>query len=176
MPGRYAKALFDLAKENDQIEEVRDALNALSKSVQSSEPLKEVLVNPTIRREHQDAVLKSICAHLKAPKIVHSFIGLLIKAQRIPHLERIEKIFQSLVSQAIGEQRIEVITAYPLTATQSNVLKAKLEKIFPGTLSLIFLKNPKVLGGIMIRVGSRVIDATLATQLNQLATAMKGST
>lgn len=176
LPGRYAKALFDLANEADQVAEAKLALNALTKLIQSSNSFKQILANPTIQRADKVTALNNICVRMKAPEIVRSFIGLLVKEHRISYLTKIEEIFQSLVSQAIGEQRIEVITAYPLTPAQSNLLKDKLKKNYPGTLSLIFSKNPNVLGGIMIRVGSRVIDATLATQLNQLATAMKGST
>ena len=62
------------------------------------------------------------------------------------------------------------------SSAQSALLKETLKKAFPGIISLIFVNDPKVLGGIMIRVGSRVVDATLASQLNTLATVMKGST
>jgi F-type H+-transporting ATPase subunit delta len=175
LAGRYAKALFELAKENDEVEKVGSSLSALAKLIQSSDSLKKALVNPTIQCEDQEAVLREICTRMKAPKMVPSFMGLLVKAQRIPYINRIEEIYHSLSSQAKEEQRIEVISAYPLTPIQSNLLKEKLKKIFPGTLNLTFVKDSKVLGGIMVRVGSRVIDATLVTQLNKLATAMKGS-
>lgn len=175
LPGRYAKALFDLAEEKGEVEGVGFSLCALEKLIQASEALKQTLANPTIQWEEQEAVLKEICARMKVPEILQSFVGLLVKAQRIPYMHKIEKIYQSLVSQAKGEQRIEVISAYPLTSSQSQLLKDKLKKVFSGNLNLTFVNDPKVLGGIMLRVGSRVIDATLATQLNQLATAMKGS-
>jgi F-type H+-transporting ATPase subunit delta len=113
---------------------------------------------------------------MKAPEIFQSFINWLVKVRRTRYVPQIEEIYQSLVSQAKKEQVIEVISAYPLTSAQSTLLKDQLKKAFPGIISLIFVNDPKVLGGIMIRVGSRVIDATLVSQLNKLATVMKGST
>ena len=175
LPGRYASALFGLSRETGQVESVGSGLHALEKFIQSSEVLRQVLANPTIRGDEQAAALIEICAALKAPELIQSFIRQLIKAHRLPYLSRIEKIYQSLVSQMKGEQRIEVISAYGLTSSQSELLEDKLKKVFPGTLNLTFANDSRVLGGIMIRIGSRVIDATLATQLTQLATVMKGS-
>ena len=175
LPGRYAKALFDLAQEKHQVQRVGSALRALKKLIQTSKILNQVLANPTISREEQEAILTEICTQMKAPEVFQSFVGELVKAHRIPYVSQIEGIYQSLVSEEKKEQVIEVISAYPLTASQSNLLKDKLKKAFPGMISLVFVKDPKVLGGIMVRVGSHVIDATLVTQLNKLATVMKGT-
>jgi F-type H+-transporting ATPase subunit delta len=175
LPGRYAKALFDLAEADGQIEAVGASLQALETLIRSSKILKQALADPTLQRQEQAAALIEICASMKAPEIVQSFAGQLVKSQRIPYLSKIEKIYQTLVSQAKGEQRIEVISAYRLRASQVELLKDKLKKVFPGTLTLTFANDSSILGGIMVRIGSRVIDATLVTQLSQLATVMKGN-
>jgi F-type H+-transporting ATPase subunit delta len=174
-PGRYAKALFDLAIEKHQVQRVGSTLSALKKLTQTSKILNQVLANPTISREEKEAALTEICVQMKAPEILQSFVRELVKAQRIPYLSQIEAIYQGLVSQEKKEQMIEVISAYPLTVSQRSLLKGKLKKAFPGIISLVFVNDPKVLGGIMVRVGSRIIDATLVTQLNKLATVMKGT-
>jgi F-type H+-transporting ATPase subunit delta len=175
LPGRYAKALFDLAEADGQMEAVGASLQALENLIRSSKILKQALANPTLQRQEQAAALVEICVSMKAPEIVQSFAGQLVKSQRIPYLSKIEKIYQTLVSQAKGEQRVEVISAYRLTTSQAELLKDKLKKVFPGTLDLTFANDSSVLGGIMVRIGSRVIDATLVTQLSQLATVMKGN-
>lgn len=175
LPGRYAKALFDLAQEKHQVQGVGSALRALKKLIQTSKILSQALANPTISREEQEAALTEICVQMKAPEVFQSFVGELVKARRIPYLSQIEEIYQSLVSQEKKEQVIEVISAHPLSTSQSNLLKGKLKKAFPGIISLVFVNDPKILGGIMVRIGSRVIDATLVTQLNKLATVMKGT-
>lgn len=174
LPGRYAKALFDLAQEKNQVAGVGSSLTSLDKLIQSSADLKQALANPTINCEEQAAALGEICVHLKAPALVHSFVTQLVKAQRIPYLSKIDEIYQTLVFQEKGEQKVEVISAYPLTTSQVTLLKDKLKKVFPRTLNLTFINDTNVLGGVMVRVGCRVIDATLVTQLNQLATVMKG--
>jgi len=112
---------------------------------------------------------------LKTPKVFNSFVVQLVKAQRISYLSKIDRIYQNLVVQEKGEQNVEVISAYPLTTSQVNLLQDMLKKVFPRTLNLTLVNDSTVLGGIMVRIGSRVIDATLVTQLNQLATVMKGS-
>ncbi len=175
LPGRYAKALFDLAQEKHQVQRVGSALRALKNLIQTSKILNQALANPTISREEQEAALTEICVQMKAPEVFQSFVRKLVKARRIPYLSQIEAIYQSLVSQEKKEQVIEVISAHPLTTSQSNLLKGKFKKAFPGIISLVFVNDPKILGGIMVRIGSRVIDATLVTQLNKLATVMKGT-
>ncbi|MBX9805282.1 MAG: ATP synthase F1 subunit delta [Alphaproteobacteria bacterium] len=175
LPGRYAKALFDLAKENKQVDDVGSALADLSMLIHSSPDLKLILENPTIKSEDQEAALKEICVQMKTPEMVQSFAGLLVNASRISYLDKIRQIYENLTSHAKSEQKIEVISAYPLTKVQSKLLKENLNKVASGDLILTFITDPKVLGGIMVRIGSRVIDATLATQLNQLATVMKGN-
>ena len=176
LPGRYAKALFDLAQEERQVQRIKSCLKVFTKLVHSSKDFSEVLANPRISGKEREAVLSAFCVQMKAPDIFQSFIGQLVKAHRVPYLPQIEEIYQSLVSQEKKEQVVEVISAHPLTSAQSILLKERLKKAFPGIISLIFVSDPKVLGGIMIRVGSRVIDATLVSQLNKLATVMKGST
>ncbi len=176
LPGRYAKALFDLAQEERQVQRVGSSLRAFKKLFHTSQDLHQVLTSPTISQKERGAALNALCMEMKVPEIFQSFVRQLVKAQRIPYLPHIEEIYQSLVAQEKKEQVIEVISAYPLTSAQSTLLKDRLKKAFPGIISLIFVNDPRVLGGIMVRVGSRVIDATLISQLNKLATVMKGST
>ena len=175
LPGRYAKALFDLAQEEHQVQRVKSCLKVFTKLAHTSKDFGEVLANPKISRNEREAVLNALCIPIQAPDIFQSFMRQLVKAHRIPYLAQIEEIYQSLVSQEKKEQVVEVISAHPLTSAQSALLKETLKKAFPGIISLIFVNDPKVLGGIMIRVGSRVVDATLASQLNKLATVMKGT-
>jgi len=175
LPGRYAKALFELACDQGQVGPVGASLESLVKLIQSSKVLSQALVNPTFKRTEQAAVLQEICVSIKAPEMLISFARQLITSQRISYLPQIEKIYHSLASREKGEQEVEVISAYPLTPSQSQFLEGKLRKVVPGTLRMAFTHNPKVLGGIMVRIGSRVIDATLAMQINQLATVMKGN-
>ena len=175
LPGRYAKALFDLAQEKKQTADVGSSLSSLTKLIQSTPLLKIALCNPTISCEEQTAALIEICQRLKTPEIFNSFVVQLVKAQRISYLLKIEGIYQNLVLQERGEENVEVISVYPLTTSQVNSLKDMLKKVFPRTLNLTLVNDSTVLGGIMVRIGSRVIDATLVTQLNQLATVMKGS-
>ena len=176
LPGRYAKALFDLAKEKKQTGGVGSSLTSLVNLIQASSILKQVLNNPTISSKDQTAALVQMCIHLKTPKIFQSFIAQLMKAQRIAHLTQIDKIYQNLMLNEKGQENIEVISAHPLTTAQVHLLQDKLKQVFPRSLKLTLVNDPSVLGGIMVRIGSRVIDATLVTQLNKLASVMKGNT
>ena len=175
LPGRYAKALFDLACDQGQRDLVGGSLRSLEKLVRSSAVLSQALANPTFERTEQATALKEMCVLMEMPEIVQSFAEYLMKSQRVPYLPQIEKTYQGLVSETKGECRVEIVSAWPLTSSQKEVLEGKLKKGFPGTVNLTFVQDPKVLGGIMVRAGSRVIDATLARHTNQLAAMMKGN-
>jgi F-type H+-transporting ATPase subunit delta len=174
LPGRYAKALFELAKEKKQVQGIGSSLTTLTQTIESSPSLQALLKNPTLKHDEQMAVIAALCKKLKTPELVQSFVGRLLKSRRISYLTKIESIYHDLVIQEKGEEKVEVISAYPLTTTQVTLLKDKLKKVFPRTLSLTFINDTNVLGGVMVRIGCRVIDATLVTQLNQLASVMKG--
>jgi F-type H+-transporting ATPase subunit delta len=165
LTGRYAKALFDLSMDQGQGDTVGKGLKALEKQIQSTE-LAQVLADPTIQRHQQAAILQ----------VLQSFVVQLAKARRLALLPKVGEIYHSLTLQAKGEQRVEIISAHTLTPSQQRFLKGKLTASLPGKLAISFVKNPRVLGGIMVRIGSRIIDASLATHLHQLATAMKGAT
>ena len=175
LAGRYAKALFDLSREQGQEEAVGKGLKALEKQIRLPQ-LARALANPTIQRGHQAAVLQEVCAQMGLPERLQSFGVQLVKARRLNILPDVEKIYHNLILQAKGEQPVEVISAQALTPSQQRTLKSALSLSLAGTLAITFATDPRVLGGVMVRIGSQVIDATLATQLNQLATVMKGAT
>jgi len=107
---------------------------------------------------------------------VSSFVNLLVKAKRLPYLSKIEGIYKSLIAAKKGEEVIEVISSYSLTIFQERLLKNNLKRFFSKPVQLVFVHDPRVLGGVMVRTGSWVIDATVMTRLNRLAIIMKGST
>jgi F-type H+-transporting ATPase subunit delta len=174
LPGRYAKALFDLSMEQGQGNAVDKGLKALEKQIQST-GLAQVLANPTIQRDQHAAVLQEVCVQMGLPEVLQSFVAQLARARRLAMLPKVGEIYYSLILQAKGEQRVEIISAHALSPSQQRFLKSKLTASLPGNLAISFVKNPRVLGGIMIRIGSQILDATLATRLHQLATVMKGA-
>lgn len=174
LPGRYAKALFELAKESRQVEGIGSSLKSLDQLVHSSKELRFALSNPTISLTEQISALSDICRKLNGSKLFLSFIGHLVKARRVSYLSKIDGIYQDLMVHEQGFEKVEIITAHTLTTAQVTLLKDKLKKVFPRTLKLTFINDTNVLGGVMVRVGCRVIDATLVTQLNQLSIVMKG--
>jgi F-type H+-transporting ATPase subunit delta len=175
LAGRYAKALFDLSLDQGQGDDVGKGLKALEKQIRSPH-LAQVLTNPTIQRDQQAAVLREVCARMGLPESLQSFVVQLAKARRLSILRQVEEIYHNLTLAAKGEQPVEIISAQALTPSQQRTLKKTLSQSLPGNLAITFVKDSKVLGGIMMRIGTRVIDATLATQLNQLAAVMKGAT
>ncbi len=110
------------------------------------------------------------------PEVLQSFIIQFTRARRLSILPQVEGIYRNLALTAKGEQPVEIISAHTLTSSQQRTLKSTLSQTLSGKLAITLIKDPRVLGGIMVRIGSRVIDATLATQLNQLATVLKGAT
>jgi len=186
LAGRYARTLFDLSQNLTQIGSVAKGLKALHQQIMSSDNLRQVLLDPTIQRNQQVAVLRDVCVRIKVPDILQSFMVQLLQARRLTLLAEIQIIYGGLYLQAKREKAIEVTSAYALTISQQNRLKNQISQFFSKTtrylpstgsrpsIHMRFINDPKVLGGVKVRIGSQIIDATVTTQLNQLATLMKG--
>lgn len=175
LPGRYAKALFDLSEAEQNTESVAESLTQFQKTVNGSLELQFALKDPTISREDISNVLVDICTALKTPRLLASFLHRLALSQRLELLNKIIEIFFHQVHTQKGEKEIDVYSARALTKDQTQQLHQMLTRAFQGKLTINFTLDPHLLGGILIRTGSKVIDASLETLLNRLATLMKGT-
>ena len=175
LAGRYANAVFELAQDQKAVDAVSTDLAALRRAVESSPDLARLVRSPVFGAEDQSRALKAIMEKMGAHPLTIKFVLLLAQKRRLFAFNQIATAYEHLVAKSRGETEAEVTSARHLNddevAELKSALKAKLGKE-PRLHSRI---DPTLLGGLVVKVGSRMIDSSLRTKLDGLRTAMKGN-
>lgn len=174
LSGRYATALFDLAIEAKALDAVSASLATLKDALAGSADLKTLTTSPMVNRKAAAAGVAGVAASLKLDKLTTSFLGVLAGNRRLATLPAIIRDFNALAAARRGEISARVTAAHPLTATQQKALSAKLKAGLGRDVALDITIDPAILGGLIVRVGSRMIDSSLKTRLDALGQALKG--
>ena len=174
LAGRYANALFELADESKQLDEVAAELAGLKKLLGQSDDLKRLVRSPVLSREEQMRAIGAIVERAKAADITRRFVGVLAERRRLFVLAEIIDAFDRLLAARRGEVRAEVASASKLSETQLSAIRAVLKKVVGGIVKLDVRIDEDLIGGLVVRVGSRMVDASLKTKLARLHLAMKG--
>ena len=173
LQGRYASALFDLAREQDLVHAVEADLAQLGAALAASDDLAELIRNPQVSRAAA-AALAGVAKLLGLSPLTGNFLGVLAGNRRLAKLPQIIRAFAAISASARSEVTAEVTSAHPLTDDQLSALSAKLQAREGGTVKLKTSVDPELLGGLVVRIGSQQIDSSIRTRLNSLAQAMKG--
>ncbi|GLR46640.1 F0F1 ATP synthase subunit delta [Sphingomonas astaxanthinifaciens] len=174
LAGRYASALFDLARDERQIEAVSQSLATLKTALGESADLKALVSSPLVGRTAAAQALGATAASLGLDKLTTNFLAVLAKNGRLGQLAGIIRLFEQLAADHRGETTAEVVSARPLDDDQLAALKAQLGARVGRDIRIDARVDPAILGGLVVRLGSQMIDASIRTKLNSLATAMKG--
>ena len=174
LAGRYASALFDLARDQRQIDSVSASLERVGKALAESPEFQAVTESPRIGRDDAARAVAAIASSLELDKITGNFLGVLATNDRLRQLLEIIRLFGRLAAEHRGETTAEVTSARALDDEQIAALKAKLGQRAGNDIRIEQRVDPSILGGIVVRLGSQMIDASIRTKLNTLATAMKG--
>jgi F-type H+-transporting ATPase subunit delta len=174
LAGRYASALFDLARDQRQIEAVGNSLDALNQALVDSKDLHELVTSPLVSREEAGKAFDAIAPGLSLDPLTANFLGVLARNGRKAQLPPIIRAFRRLASEHRGETTAEVVTARPLNDDQLAQLRAQLRARAGRDVNIDATVDPDILGGIVVQLGSQQIDASIRTKLNRLASAMKG--
>jgi F-type H+-transporting ATPase subunit delta len=174
LAGRYASALFGLARDERQIDAVGRSLDSLDRALAESPDLAALVASPMVSREEAGKALAAVGASLNLDPITANFLGVLARNGRKSALKDIIRYFRRLAADHRGETTAEVVTAHPLKDDQVAALKAQLRSRAGRDVAIDATVDPAILGGIKIKMGSQMIDASIQTKLNRLATAMKG--
>ncbi len=175
VPGRYAFALFELASESKAVSTTAEALNAFHAVVEESDDLRRLMQSPVFKAEDQLAAIEAIAARGKMSGIALNFLRVMATNRRLAAVPAAIQSFNTLVAQSKGEETAEVTSAEALTAKQIADLKASLKSAIGSDVSLTQKVDPAILGGLIVKVGSRMMDNSLRTKLNSLKVAMKGT-
>jgi F-type H+-transporting ATPase subunit delta len=170
---RYARAIFELAREEGQVEEWGTRLATVGQ-VLSRQDVRVVLSNPTIPRQQRQEAVSRILDDSAGPEGAN-LAKLLVGANRLDEVESIEQEYQLLVDEAEGRMRATATTAVELSSGDYETLAGRLSKQMGREVRLTADVDPAIIGGLVLRVGDHVIDASLATRLRQLRRKLAGA-
>jgi len=162
----YAAALYEAAQEEGRIGEVRRDLGAFVEAAESSGELRRFLVAEEISDSRKKDALLELTEG--GEELVRNFLRLLVDKSRESELTGAYEGFVRLVEEAQGLVHVEVVTAVPLTASLGAALKAKLESSLDKTVELTMTVDEEILGGLRLRIGDRVADASVRHRLEKL--------
>jgi F-type H+-transporting ATPase subunit delta len=172
--GRYALALFDLARDSKSIDAVEASLSTVRDALAQSDDFRTLTTSPLVGR---GAAVKAVLATADAIGVdatTRSFLGVLAENRRLGQLSAIIRAFRQLAARHRGEATAEVVSAHPLTPDQVDDLRQQLRTRMGREVSVDLSVDPELLGGLVVRIGSQMIDSSIRTRLNSLAHAMKG--
>ncbi len=174
LSGRYAFALFDLARDSKAIETVEASLGTLGMALADSPDLKRLVASPLVARGAAADAIKAVAATLALDALTAKFLGVLAGNRRLGQLTKVITAFHALAASHRGEASAIVTTAHPLAEDQVTALKAKLKSRIGRDVAVTLNTDPAILGGLIVKIGSQLIDGSIRTKLNSLAHAMKG--
>jgi len=174
LQGRYASALFELASEKGVVTAVESDLDALGAALAATPDLAALIRNPRVGREAAARAMDAVGGVIGLSELTKNFIGILAGNGRLAALPEIVRAFAAIAAAQRGEVTAEVTSAHPLTEEQLAQLGAKLKAREGKEVKIKAAVDPEILGGLVVRIGSRQIDSSIRTRLNSLAQAMKG--
>jgi F-type H+-transporting ATPase subunit delta len=166
--------LFDLARDQRQIEAVGKSLDALNQALADSKDFSELVASPLVSREEAGKAFAALAPRLGLDPVTTNFVGVLARNGRKGQLRNVIRAFRRLSAEHRGETTADVITARPLNDDQLAQLRQQLRARAGRDVTIDAEVDPSILGGIVVKLGSQQIDASIRTKLNRLAQAMKG--
>jgi F-type H+-transporting ATPase subunit delta len=173
MAGRYATALYDLALEQRALDAVKSDLDRFEALVEGSEDLKRLVRSPVFTAEEQKNALAAILEKAGIGGLAANFLALVAQKRRLFAVHEMVRAFRALVARHKDETRAEITVAEPLSENHLNALKEALKSTTKKEVTLDIRVDPAILGGLIVKLGSRMVDASLKTKLNSIKLAMK---
>jgi F-type H+-transporting ATPase subunit delta len=171
--GRYATALFELARDEQSVDQVRADLDKFEAMLNDSADLKRLVRSPVFAA---DAQLKALTAVLDKAGIAGTsakFLKVLTANRRLFAVADVIRAYRALVAKFKGEASAEVTVAEELSDKNLDALKAALKSVTGKDVALNVKVDPSIIGGLVVKLGSRMVDSSLRTKLNSIKNAMK---
>jgi F-type H+-transporting ATPase subunit delta len=173
MAGRYATALFNLALEEKALDQVRADLDRFDEMIAGSADLNRLVRSPVFGADEQGRALEQVLKQAGIAGISANLIKLVAANRRLFAVRSIIKAFRALVATHKGEVSASVTVAEPLSEAHLSALKEALNAVTGKDVDLDLQVDPAIIGGLVVKVGSRMVDSSLRTKLNSIKTAMK---
>lgn len=173
--GRYASALFELARDQNALAGVEADLNAFAAMLESSSDLTSFVRSPVLSSDDQVRALDAILGAVGIGGVTRNFLLLVARNRRLFVLADMIVLFRKLAARARGEVAADVTSALPLTDAQMEALRVQLRAIAGKDVVVAAKVDPSLLGGLIVRIGSRMVDSSLKTKLASLGGALKAT-
>ena len=173
MAGRYATALFELALEANAVEAVKADLDRFDALVAESADLNRLVRSPVFSAEEQVQALSVVLDRVGISGLAANFLKLAASNRRLFAVRDMIKAFRTLIAQHKGEATAAVTVAEPLKDQHVDALRAALKSVTGKDVDLDIKIDPAILGGLVVKLGSRMVDSSLRTKLNGIKHAMK---
>ena len=173
--GRYATALFELAKESSQVADVEGNLVKFQGLMDMSDDLKRLVRSPVIAADDQSRALAAVLEKAGVGGLAANFLKLIAGNRRLFAVGDMIKAFRALAAKGRGEVSAEVTSAVALNAAQTSQLKDTLKAAVGKDVTLNARVDPSLLGGLVVKIGSRMIDSSLKTKLQSLRVTLSGA-
>ena len=170
---RYASALFELAKSEGRLETIEGDMKRVGALLDESADLRRLVASPVFSAADQERAIAAVLARAEIAGLVANFVRLVAHNRRLFALPGILKAFQELLARERGETVAAVTSAHPLTEAQKSELKAAIRERLGKNVTLEARVDPGILGGLIVKVGSRMIDTSLRTKLMTMKTHLK---
>ena len=175
LAGRYATALFDLADGDGLLDQIADDLATLDRLIDDSDDLQRLIRSPVIARDDQSRALIAIMEKVGMSTLAQRFVGLVAQNRRLFALPDMIAAYRGLLAARRGEATAEVVSAQELTEQQLDAVGDALRRAVGTPVSVAARVDPSLLGGLVVKLGSRMVDSSLSTKLQRLRLAMIGT-
>ena len=165
---RYARAFFEIATEEKQLESYFNELNQFASIIAQNKALSDFMANPVFDQASKKGVVKSIIGKLQLSTITISFLNLLVDKKRIDVLHDIVICYSQLMDDVLKKVRVNIKTAFPLSGNIQDYIISNLEKLTGRKVEVFIENDPSLLGGIVLGVGDTLYDGSIKNQLNNM--------
>ena len=164
----YAIALYELSKESSELDSVENGMKSLNELINQSSQFKEMILSPTILKEDKRNVLYAIADSNNFSKTLKKFLGFVAIKNRLFFLNKIIDSFLNLVSKNKGELKAKLISSKKLSIEEQKKIQSELSKDFKSQLNINYEYDPNLIAGLIIQVGSVMVDTSIKTKLKKL--------
>jgi F-type H+-transporting ATPase subunit delta len=172
---RYATALFELAEERRGLDEVAGDLRQLRDMLEGSADFRRLVRSPVLSRDEQGRAVRTLAERAGLSELTRNFLGLVARNRRLFAVPAMIEAYLARLAARRGEITAQVTAAQPLSEIQLAAVNEQLKKAMGSKVAVEVKVDPALLGGLVVKVGSRMVDASLRSKLQRLQVAMRGA-
>ena len=164
----YAIALYELSKENSELDTVENGIKSLNELINQSSDFREMILSPTVSKEDKRNVIFAIADKNNFSITLKKFLGFVAIKNRLFFLSKITDSFLNLISDNKGELKAKLTSSKKLSVQEKENIQSELSKDFKSKLNIDYTYDPSLIGGLIIQVGSVMVDTSIKTKLKKL--------